>query len=295
VSGTTLRQLMRRRSSIAFLMTLPLIVLVLGLVAYPAGFAIWISMLDRTMTRFVGLRNFEYLLGRERFWLIVFNTTLFAFVGVVIKASIGFAAAHLINNIPARRQRRWRGMLLLPWVIPPAMGTIGWRLLFDPSFSPWNWLLHQVGIGPVAWLADPWWARLSVIWVSVWFSAPFFMVMYLAALKSVPEELQEAASIDGASWWQRTRYVTLPLMRNMIAITMLFNLIGGFAGFTLVAVLTNGGPLSATAVLGTAAFQLGIAIGHLPLGSAVALFMVPILAACATLILRRMVGRGSDV
>ena len=286
---------MRRRSTTAFLMTLPLITLILVLVAYPAGFAIYISMLDRTMTRFVGLRNFEYLLGRDRFWLILFNTTLFALVGVVVKSLLGFAAAHLINNIPARRQRMWRGMLLLPWVIPPAMGTLGWRLLFDPSFSPWNWLLQRVGIGPVMWIVEPWWARLSVIWVTVWFSAPFFMVMYLAALKSVPEELTEAASIDGASWWQRTRYVTLPLTRNMIAITMLFSLIGSFAGFTLVAVLTNGGPLGTTAVLGTAAFQLGIAVGHLPMGSAVALFMVPILATCATVILRRIVRRGGDV
>jgi multiple sugar transport system permease protein len=293
-SRTTLRQLMRRRSTVAFLMTLPLIVLILVLVAYPAGFAIYISMLDRTMTKFVWFRNFEYLLGRERFWLILFNTTLFALVGVVVKSLIGFAAAHLINNIPARRQRKWRGMLLLPWVIPPAMGTLGWRLLFDPSFSPWNWLLEHVGIGPIGWVVEPWWARFSVIWVSVWFSAPFFMVMYLAALKSVPEELYEAASIDGASWWQRTRYVTLPLTRNMIAITVLFNLIGSFAGFTLVAVLTNGGPLGTTEVLGTLAFKAGIAIANLPMGSAVALFMVPILAVCATVILRRMVRRGGD-
>src|SRR5262249_17831538 len=120
---TTLRQLMQRRSTMAFLLTLPLSVLILALVAYPAGYAIWISLLDRKMTRFVGLGNFEYLLGRDRFWLVLFNTTLFALSGVVLKALIGFAAAHFIDNIPARRQRKWRGMLLLPWVIPPAMGT----------------------------------------------------------------------------------------------------------------------------------------------------------------------------
>ena len=90
--------------------------------------------------------------------------------------------------------------------------------------------------------------------MTVWFGAPFFMVMYLASLKSVPQELYEAASIDGAGWWQRLRYVTLPLMRNIIAITMLFSLIGSFAGFTIVAVLTNGGPLGTTQVLATAAF-----------------------------------------
>lgn len=190
---------------------------------------------------------------------------------------------------------RSRGLLLLPWVIPPAMCTLGWRLLFDPSFSPWNFILQQLGLAPIGWVVEPGWARFSVIWVTVWFGAPFFMVMYLASLKSVPEELLEAASMDGAGWWQRTRYVSLPLMRNIIAITMLFSLIGSFAGFTIVTVLTNGGPLGATQVLATAAFLVGIASGNLPMGAAVSLFMLPILAACATLILRGIVRRGSDV
>ena len=284
---------MQRRSTIAFLMTLPLIVLILGLIAYPTGYAVYISMLNRRMTEFIGLRNFEYLIGRERFWVIVFQTSLFAFVAVVLKTIIGFAAAQFLSNLPAKRQRTWRGMLLLPWVIPPAMGTIGWRLLFDPSFSPWNWILHELGMGPIGWLSEPEWARLSVIWVTVWFGAPFFMVMFLASLKSVPQELLDAASIDGAGWWQRLRYVTLPLMRNIITITILFSVIGSFAGFTIVSVLTNGGPLGSTTVLATAAFMLGIGVGHLPMGSAVALCMVPILAVCATLLLRRIVRRGS--
>jgi multiple sugar transport system permease protein len=286
---------MQRRSTIAFVMTLPLFVLILALVAYPAGYAVWLSMLNRRMTEFIGLGNFQFLLGRERFWMVVFQTSLFAVAAVLLKAVIGFAAAHFLNNLPVRGQRKWRGMLLLPWVIPPAMGTLGWRLLFDPSFSPWNWLLQHLGLGPIGWLVEPGWARFSVIWVSVWFGAPFFMVMYLASLRSVPEELVEAAAIDGASWWQRTRYVTLPMMRNIIAITMLFSLIGNFAGFTIVTVLTNGGPLGSTTVLATAAFLLGIAAGNMPMGAAVSLFMVPILAVCATVILRRIAKRGSDV
>src|SRR5258708_4136949 len=275
---------MQRRSTIAFLMTLPLIVLILALVAYPAGYAIYISMLNRRMTEFIGLGTFEYLLGRDRFWAALWQTGLFAFVGVVLMSIIGFAVAHFVDNIPAKGQRRWRGILLVPWVIPAAMSTLGWRLLFDPSFSPWNWILQQLGVAPIGWLLEPRWARLSVIWVSVWFGAPFFMVMYLASLRSVPQELYEAASIDGASWWQRLRYVTLPMMRNIIAITMLFALIGSFAGFTVVAVLTGGGPLGTTSVLSTMAFGVGIAAGNLPLGAAVSLCMVPILAVCATVV-----------
>jgi multiple sugar transport system permease protein len=290
----SLRKLLRRRSTIAFLMTLPLLTLIVVLVAYPAGFAIYLSMLDRTMTRFVGLDNFAFLIGRERFWMVLYQTSLFAVIAVIIKAIIGFVLAHLMDNIPTKGQRLWRGLILVPWVIPPAMSTLAWRTLFDPSFSAFNWILERLGMHGIFWLGETGWARFAVILVIVWAGAPFFMIMYLASLKSVPDELYEAAAIDGATWWQRLRYITLPLMRNIIAITMLFSLIGSFAGFTVVSVLTNGGPLGDTQVLGTAAFLLGIMSGNLPLGAAVALFMVPILAVAATFILRGIAKRGSE-
>jgi len=294
-SRGSLRKLMQRRSTLAFVMTLPLIALMIVLVAYPAGSAIYLSLLDRSMTKFVGLGNFTLLFGRERFWMVVYQTSLFAIMAVACKAIIGFAGAHLMHNIPARGQRKWRGMLLVPWVIPPAMSILAWRELFDPSFSAFNWILGHIGLDRISWLAETGWARLSVIVATVWLGAPFFMIMYLAALKSVPDELYEAASIDGATWWQRTRYVTFPMTRNLIAITMLFSLIGGFAGFTVVNVLTGGGPLGTTHVLGTAAFSVSLMGGNFPLGAAVSLCMVPVLALAATFILRGIAGRGSDV
>jgi multiple sugar transport system permease protein len=268
---------------------------VLALIAYPVGYAVHLSMFNRRMTEFIGLDNFVYLLGRGRLWMILFQTSLFAIGAVAIKVPLGFVLAHLVNNLPARGQRKWRGMLLVSWVIPPAMSVLAWRLLFDPSFSAFNWILQHLGMDRIGWVGEPGWARFSVILVTVWFGAPFFMVMFLASLKSVPEELYEAASIDGATWWQRLRYVTFPMMRNVIAITMMFSLIGSFAGFTLVALLTNGGPLGATQVLGTLSFLVGILSGNLPLGAAVALFMVPILAVAATIILRGIAKRGSEV
>ena len=126
-----------RKSTIAFLMTLPLIVLLVLLVAYPAGSTIWLSMLDRGMTKFVGFDNFAVLFASARFWRIVGQTSFFAITAVAIKAILGFAAAHFMHNIPVRAQRRWRGVLLAPWVIPPALSVImlAWRELFDPSFG----------------------------------------------------------------------------------------------------------------------------------------------------------------
>jgi len=294
-SRSGLHKLMQRKSTIAFLMALPLIVLIVSLVAYPAGYAIYLAMLNKGMTRFVGLGNFDFLFGRETFWMVVYQSCLFAITAVIFKAIIGFVVAHFVHNIPSKGQRKWRGMLLVPWVIPPAMSTLAWLWLFDPSYSAFNWILAHFGIDRVPWLGETGWARFSVILVNVWIGAPFFMIMYLAALKSVPEQLYEAASIDGATWWQRIWYVTLPMMRNIIAITALFSLIVTFANFDIVRVLTKGDPLNTTHVFATWAFRVGIESGDIPLGSAVSLFMVPILAVAATFILRDISKRGSEV
>ena len=181
-SRTGLHKLMQRKSTIAFLMALPLILLIAILVAYPAGYAVWLAMLNKSMTKFVGFGNFEFLFKRQTFWDVVFQSCLFAITAVIFKALIGFVVAHFVHNIPAKGQRKWRGMLLVPWVIPPALSSLAWLWLFDPSYSAFNWILAHFGIGPVPWLGETGWARFSVILVNIWAGAPFFMIMYLAAL-----------------------------------------------------------------------------------------------------------------
>ncbi len=288
------RQAMRRKSTIAFFMTLPLILLIALLVIYPAFYSLHLATLNKSMERFVGLGNFAFLFKRETFWMVVEQSCIFALTAVLFKAIFGFVVSHFVHNIPSKGQRKWRGMLLVPWVIPPAMSTLAWLWLFDPSYSAFNWILEKFSIGPVPWTGDAYWARFSVILVNVWIGAPFFMVMYLAALKSVPEELHEAASIDGANWWQRIWYVTLPMMRNIIAITALFSTIVTFANFDIVRILTAGGPIDRTHVFATWAFRVGIEGGDIPLGASVSLFMVPILTVAAVFILRDITRRGNQ-
>src|SRR5215207_8105082 len=291
----SLHRMLRRKSTVAFLMTLPLILLIATLVIYPALYSLHLASLNKTMQRFVGFGNFEFLFKRETFWLVVKQSCIFAITAVCFKALIGFIVAHCVHNIPAKGQRKWRGMLLVPWVIPPAMSTLAWLWLFDPSYSAFNYLLGGIGIDRIPWTGETGWARFSVILVNIWFGAPFFMIMYLAALKSVPDQLYEAASIDGATGIQKIWYVTLPMMRNIIAITALFSLIVTFANFDIVRVLTRGDPLNTTHVFATWAFRVGIESGDIPLGASVSLFMVPILAVAATFILRDITKRGSEV
>ncbi len=290
-----LQLFMRRRSTIAFLMCLPLIVIIAGLVLYPALYSIYLSMLNKTQTHFIGLSNFTFLLSRDVFRQVVEQTAIFALSAVFFKALIGLITAHLINNLPTKGQRKWRGMLLVPWVIPLALSSLGWWWLFDPTHSAFNYVLSSLGFSEIGWLSDPYWARFSVILVNVWYGAPFFLIMYLAALKSVPEQLYEAAMIDGANAWQKFRHITLPMMRNIIAITVLFSLIVTFANFDIVQIMTAGGPRNMTHVFATYAFMLGIRSGDLPLGAATSLFMFPILAIAAIFILRGVRKRGREI
>src|SRR3981189_2305029 len=140
-----LHRFMRRRSTLAFVMCLPLILIIAGLVAYPALYSIYLSTLNKPQTRFIGLGNFSFLLSRDAFWMVVWQSGIFALTAVLAKALIGLITAHLVNNLPVKGQRKWRGLLLVPWVIPLALSSLGWGWLFDPTHSAFNWLIWLRG------------------------------------------------------------------------------------------------------------------------------------------------------
>ena len=277
---------MRRSGLLAFLLCVPLILLLGGLVLYPFLVSLQLATLNKSETRFVGLGNYLFLFKRDTFWMVVRQSMLFTVSAVLLKTALGFFLALQINNLPARRQRLWRGLFLIPWVMPAALSTLGWLWLFEPTLGVFNAILARLGGPHIPWLSQPAWARLSVILVNVWIGTPFFMIMFLAGLKSIADELYEAASIDGATALQRLRFITLPMIRNIMAITVLFSTIATFANFDIVRVLTMGGPHDTTHLFGSYAFNLGIESGDIPLGASVSLFMFPILAVLAILILR---------
>jgi multiple sugar transport system permease protein len=283
--ATTVR-FVNSRSFVAFLLCLPLLVLIFGLIGYPLLSAVILSLFDRNETKFVGLGNFFYLATRQSFWMVFEQTVIFSCSAVAVKALLGFAGASLLNNLPNRGQKIWRGLLLAPWVIPPSIGTLSWWWMYDSTHGALNAIVTGIGGEKIPFLSDVLWARVSLVVVDVWHGTPFFLIMFLAALKSVPAELHEAAKIDGANGLQRLIHVTLPTMRNVIAVTMLFSIIVTLSQFDIVQILTGGGPRNLTHLLGSYAFSIGIAGGDVPLGSAVSLFMVPLLALFAFFILR---------
>ena len=293
--GYKVRRFVTARSTLAFLLVLPLLTLIGGLIVYPFFYSIYLSMQNKAETSFVFLRNYEFLLKRDTFWMVLQQSFVFALSAVFFKALIGFVLAHVLNVLPDKRQRIWRGLILVPWVMPPALSTLAWWWMFDPSYSAINWLFTTVAGISIPWLSDPFWARFSVILVNVWYGTPFFLIMYLAGLKSVPADLYEAADIDGATPLQKMRFITIPMMRNIIAITTLFSIIVTFANFDIVRVLTNGGPRNMTDLFGTWAFKLGVMSGDIPLAAAVSLFLFPLLAILAIFILRNVSKRAREV
>lgn len=295
VRATRIQRFMWKRSTLGVILVLPLLIIIAGLVVYPFFYSLWLSMLNKAETEFVGLNNFVFLFNRETFWMVVRQSILFTLSAVFFKGLIGFFLAHMINVLPDKRQRFWRGVSLVPWVMPPALSTLGWWWLFDPTYSVFNWMLEGAFGVHVAWLSEPAWARFTVILVNIWYGSPFFLIMYLAGLKSVPTDLYEAATVDGCNAWQKLLHVTLPMMRNIMAITLLFSTIVTLANFDIVRVLTQGGPRNTTHLFGTYSFKIGIEGGDIPLGAAVSLFIFPVLAVVAIYILRTVRQRATQL
>src|ERR1700757_1168866 len=283
-----------RQSTFSWLMmALPLAFLA-ALVGYPFVYGILLSLEDRPVAHtgtFVGLKNFIADAHDPIFWRAAINTFVYTFVATVLKMVGGLGLA-LAMNQHFRMKNLVRAVLLLPFIVPTVLSTVAWLWMFDPAFSVVNRMLVAFGWpkpGP-SWLGDPTLAMVSIIIINTWRGLPFYGITLLAGLQTVPAELYEAASIDGAGGWQRFRYVTLPLLQPIIMIVTLFSVIFTFADFQLVYVLTHGGPQNATQLFAPYAFDIAMGAGQLGLGASIALAMFPTLAlliVALTIYLRR--------
>ena len=231
---------------------------------------------------FVGLQNFRDIVGNEVFRQTVWNSFVFTAIALVLKAVLGvWLALLLVRNL--RFKRLLRGAVLLPWVIPTALSTLG--VVVDVRLALQRGELdgdppraHQPRRGPTGW-AWPTYAMAAVIAVNVWRGLPFFAITVLAGLVSIPREFYEAAEVDGAGSWGRFWHVTLPLLKPVLAVVILFSTIFTFTDFNIVYVLTRGGPVNTTHLFATLAYQVGLQGGNLGQGAAISLFLFPMLAA----------------
>jgi multiple sugar transport system permease protein len=238
---------------------------------------------------FVGLANFRILLADDTFRQTLQNSFVFTGTAVAAKTVLGVALA-LILYRKLRWKRVIRGLVLLPFVIPTALSTLGWLWMYDSLYSVITWTLNRVLLGPVGlgpleinWLGSPVLAMTAVIVVNIWRGLPFFAITVLAGLTAIPTEFYEAAEVDGASRWGRFWYVTYPLLKPILAVVILFSTIFTFADFNIVYVLTRGGPQESTHLFATLSHALAFESMQLGRGAAVSLFMFPVLVVVVAL------------
>ncbi|EJT06263.1 sugar ABC transporter permease [Rhizobium sp. CCGE 510] len=273
--------LLQNNNVLGFLFMLPAAVFLVCFLTYPLGLGVWLGFTDTRIGRdgiFIGLENYQFLMDDSVFWLSVFNTILYTSVASVLKFALGLWLAMLLNqHLPYKSF--FRAIVLLPWVVPTVLSALAFWWIYDAQFSIISWSLMKLGLisGPINFLGDPINARISVIVANVWRGIPFVAISLLAGLQTIPASLQEAASLDGATSWQRFRYVTLPMLTPIIAVVMTFSVLFTFTDFQLIYVLTKGGPVNATHLMATLSFQRGIPGGQLGEGAAIAVAMVPFL------------------
>jgi len=276
-----LRAFVERESVFSWLMLTPPLLFLLLFLGYPFFYGVYLSFFHKEVARtasFVGFGNFVKLYNDPIFWQSVRNTIIFTGAATILKACGGLGMA-LVMNQDFRMKAVTRAMLLLPFIVPTVLSTVAWQWILDPGMGLFNRMLVVSGLattGP-SWLGTPTMAMISIIMVNTWRGLPFFGISILAGLQTIPVELHESATIDGAGTWGRFRYVTLPSLLPVIFIVTTFSIVITFFDFQLVYVLTGGGPANSTHLMATYAYSLSMGAGQMGLGSAVALSMVPVL------------------
>lgn len=266
---------------LAFVLLAPTVVLLVVFIAYPFVMGLWLSVSSTSVGKvgeFVGIRNFVKAWNDSIFQTTLRNTFVYTFWATLLKLFLGMWLALLLNR-HFRGKRLVRASMLLPFIIPTVLSTFAWRWMFDPTFSVLNWLLYRAGVitTKVPFLSDGTYALGCAIVVNTWRGMPFFAITLLAGLQTINPDLHEAASLDGADGWRRFWNVTLPLIKPVMIVVVVFSIIQTFSDFQLIYVLTGGGPANSTHLLATYAYQLGVMAGLLGEGAAISLFMFPVL------------------
>jgi len=260
----------------------PAVLLLVLLVAYPFVMALYFSLSNAFIGRpsyFIGVTNYINLWQSDAFRQTFQNAFVFTGLAVGFKIVLGIALALLLNET-LWFKRTIRGAVLLPWVIPTALSTLGWWWMFNSLYSVVNWTGIHLGLldapGP-NWLGQRYYAMTAVVVVNIWRGLPFFAITILAGLVSIPKELYEAAEADGAGAMSRFWHVTLPLLKPVLAVVVLFSTIFTFSDFNIVYVLTHGGPINSTHLFATLARQVGLETGRIGEGAAISLYLFPVL------------------
>ncbi len=267
-----------KRSATGWLFAGPAVLAIAVFFFIPAAAALFLSLTDFDIyaladirnLRFVGLRNYIELLQLPLFWLALGNTLYFVFVGVPLSLAASLGAAMLINSKLVRFKPLYRTIFFAPFVMTLVAAAVVWRYLLHTRYGMVNYGFEQIGLQPIDWLGDPAWAMPSIILFAIWKTFGYNMVIFLAGLQSIPEDLYEAARIDGATRWQQFRHVTLPGLTPVLLLTGVLTMAQYFQLFAEPYVMTQGGPAQRTVTVLYFMYEQGFKWWNLGSASAVA-------------------------
>ncbi len=303
-TGGRIGHLLDGEKIFGYVLVAPAVIYILLLVAYPFGVALWFTVSNATVARpiaeFTGLDNLIGVLNDDIFRRALLNTFVFTISSQLLQMFFGTFLAFLLL-------RRFRGrplvraLIMLPFTIPVAIGAMAWTWMLNPTYSVINWVgthsgffgLIGAGTGP-NWLGEELPAMLSIILVNVWRNLPFTAIVLTAGISAVPQEILEAASLDGANWWVRWNKIMVPIVAPILYIALLFSLVFTSTDMTVVWLMTRGNPVNSTHVIASYAFQTGVVAGSLGRGATMSLFLFPVLLVAAYLFLRNIKGRSMD-
>lgn len=259
---------------VGLLLILPALIIILGIALQPILTTFYLSFFEASLSRtaltvFVGLENYTKLLKDALFWKTIGRTLYFTLVSVGLEMVLGIAVAQLISSHPPG-WRFLRTSLIIPWAIPTIVNGAMWRWIYNADYGALNGLLLQMGAIEkyIPWLISPSKAMNLVILADIWHSVPFIALIIQAAMATLPEEVGEAAAVDGASAWQRFFLIRLPLLRSAILVALVIRTVEAFRAFDIIYVITQGGPAFGTVTISYLTYLETFSYGHLGRGSA---------------------------
>jgi len=284
-TGARIGHLLDSERVFGYVLVAPAVAYILLLVGYPFVIALWFTVSNSTVAHpiaeFSGLRNLEGVLNDDIFRRALVNTLVFTLSSQILQMVLGTLLAFILLQ-RFRGRRIARALVMLPFTIPVAIGAMAWTWMLNPTYSVINWLGEEYP------------AMFSIILVNVWRNLPFTAIVLTAGISAVPQELIEAASLDGANWWVKWRKVMTPIIAPILYIALLFSLVFTFTDMTVVWLMTRGNPVGATHVIASYAFQTGVIAGALGRGATMSLFLFPVLLVGALVILRNLKARTLD-
>jgi multiple sugar transport system permease protein len=237
--------------------------------------------------RFMGLENYRQVLSNPLFWQALGNTFLFVILGGPLSVLASLVAALLVSAKRVRYPGLFRSIFFMPVVTTLVAVAIVWRYLYHPQYGLLNWALGAVGIHPVDWLGDPHWAMFAIILMAVWKNFGYNMLIFIAGLQSIPEDLYEAAHLDGAGGWAQFRHVTLPSLAPTFLFVGVMTMLGNFQLFSEPYVMTQGGPLKATTTVVLLMYEEGFRWWRMGMAAALA-FVLFVIMFLGTMIQMRL-------